>query len=118
MQMGHLLNAVTIEKLKNKLATFIRMIDSAAPPQPAEGGYAGEEPEQGKGDTDANGWDNERAGEEAGSGFPHMGPDDMKSPQDAAEGGSDGMENYQILRKTSEGDFHLPEASTQLFPIP
>jgi hypothetical protein len=51
--MGHLLNADIIEKMRNKLAIFIRKGDSAAGPQPAEGGYDWEEPVLEKAGMDA-----------------------------------------------------------------
>jgi hypothetical protein len=107
--MGHLLNANIIGKVQNKLAIFIRKVDSAEESQPDEGGEGQDEPEQGKEGADDTARpsedgteDTEAAGEDKGS---------MESPQDENEESSDGRDTYQILRKTNEGDFLLPEAS-------
>ncbi len=121
--MGHLLNANIIGKVQNKLAIFIRKVDSAEEPQPVEesqpdeGGEGQDEPEQGKEGADDTAKpsedgteDTEAAGEDTGS---------MESPQDENEESSDGRDTYQILRKTNEGDFLLPEASgIQIYYFP
>jgi hypothetical protein len=102
--MGHLLNADIIEKMKNKLAIFIRKIDSAAIDRPAGGGYGWETPKQGQQDVDET------------SRFTKEGTEDTSATFGISDESS--RENYQILRKTDEGDFHLPEASLKLYSFP